>query len=110
MSLTTTIKSIQDILRKDAGVDDAQLEWMLFLKIFDDQELELTHDDCRSPIPERLRWRTRAQDPVGITGNALLEFINDELFMPLRELTTHTGRNPRGFVVQSVFEHAHKFS
>jgi type I restriction enzyme M protein len=52
MSLTTTIKTIQDIMRKDAGVDgDAQrigqLGWMLFLKIFDDQEqeLELTYDD-----------------------------------------------------------------
>ena len=46
MSLSTTIKSIQDIMRKDAGVDgDAQrigqLGWMLFFKIFDDQEREL---------------------------------------------------------------------
>ena len=36
MSLTTTIKTTQDIMRKDAGVDgDAQrigqLGWMLFL-------------------------------------------------------------------------------
>jgi hypothetical protein len=42
MSITSVIKSIQDIMRKDAGVDgDAQLGWMLFLKIFDDQEQEL---------------------------------------------------------------------
>jgi type I restriction-modification system DNA methylase subunit len=45
------IKSIQDIMRKDVGVDgDAQrigqLVWMFFLKILDDQEeqLELTED------------------------------------------------------------------
>ena len=43
VSLSTTIKSIQDIMRKDVGVDgDAQrigqLGWMLFLKIFDDRE------------------------------------------------------------------------
>ena len=62
MSVSTTIKSIQDIMRKDAGVDgDAQrigqLGWMLFLKIFDDQEqeLEVTKDNYESPIPEELR-------------------------------------------------------
>jgi len=43
MSIQSVIKNIQDIMRKDAGVDgDAQrlpqLVWMLFLKIFDDQE------------------------------------------------------------------------
>ena len=54
----TTIKSIQDIMRKDAGVDgDAQrigqLGWMLFLKIFDDLEIEteLEDDDYESPLP-----------------------------------------------------------
>lgn len=45
MSLSTTIKSIQDIMRKDTGVDgDAQrigqMVWLLFLKIFDDRESE----------------------------------------------------------------------
>jgi type I restriction enzyme M protein len=57
MSLTTTIKSIQDIMRKDVGVDgDAQrigqLVWLLFLKIWDDREreLELIEDDFRSPL------------------------------------------------------------
>ena len=79
MSITTTIKSIQDIMRKDAGVDgDAQrlgqLGWLLFLKIFDDQEqeLELTQDNYRSPIPKDLRWINWAADPEGITGDELL--------------------------------------
>lgn len=64
MTVSTTIKSIQDIMRKDAGVDgDAQrigqLVWMFFLKIFDDQEqeLELLQGAYASPVPERLRWR-----------------------------------------------------
>lgn len=59
MSISSTIKSIQDIMRKDVGVDgDAQrigqLVWLLFLKIFDDRELEweLMDDNYRSPIPE----------------------------------------------------------
>ena len=45
MSISSSIKSIQDIMRKDVGVDgDAQrigqLVWLLFLKIFDDREME----------------------------------------------------------------------
>ncbi len=57
MSVSTVIKSIQDIMRKDAGVDgDAQrigqVAWLLFLKVFDSQEeeLELMHDDYEPPI------------------------------------------------------------
>jgi type I restriction enzyme M protein len=60
MSISRTIKSIQDIMRKDVGVDgDAQrigqLVWLLFLKIFDDREVEweLMDDNYRSPIPRR---------------------------------------------------------
>jgi len=69
MSLSAVIKSIQDIMRKDAGVDGdaqriSQLAWMFFLKIFDDkeQEYELTYDDYRCPGPERLLWRNWAKD------------------------------------------------
>ncbi len=116
MSISTVIKSIQDIMRKDAGVDgDAQrigqIGWMLFLKIFDDQEQELalTYDDYQSPIPEHLRWSSWATDPEGITGDSLLDFINDDLFRKLKTLTSHTGNTPRGFVVQGVFEDAYNY-
>ncbi|MEA3277242.1 MAG: class I SAM-dependent DNA methyltransferase [Pseudomonadota bacterium] len=117
MSLTTTIKSIQDIMRKDAGVDgDAQrigqLGWMLFLKIFDDQEqeLELTYDDYESPIPERLRWSTWAANPEGITGDRLLDFVNNDLFPTLKDLSaTSRGHTQRGLVVQAAFEDAFNY-
>ena len=65
MSVRTTVKSIQDIMRQDVGVDGdaqrlSQLCWMFFLKIIDDQdvELELFNVDYCSPIPESLQWRT----------------------------------------------------
>jgi type I restriction enzyme M protein len=117
MTINTTIKSIQDIMRKDAGVDgDAQrigqLGWMLFLKIFDDQEQELalTKDDYRSPIPKGLCWSSWAANPEGITGETLLDFVNNDLFRRLKNLaTTSSGQNPRGFVVQSVFEDAFNY-
>ena len=116
MSISTTIKSIQDIMRKDVGVDgDAQrigqLVWMLFLKIYDDkeQEWELTQDRYRSPIPEKLRWRNWAGDPEGITGDALLDFCNNELFPTLKELSVGTNGQSRGYVVRSVFEDAYQY-
>ena len=65
MTVRTTDKSIQDIMRQDVGVDGdaqrlSQLCWMFFLKIINDQdvELELLNVDYRSPIPESLQWRT----------------------------------------------------
>ena len=106
MSLSTTIKSIQDIMRKDVGVDgDAQrigqLVWLLFLKIWDDreQELSLMEDRFVSPLvgvtwqeggetkksPD-LRWGAWASDPEGVTGDGLLDFVNNTLFPALKAM------------------------
>ena len=64
MSVSSIIKSIQDIMRKDAGVDgDAQrigqVAWLLFLKVFDSQEeeLELMQKNYDTPIPKKYLWR-----------------------------------------------------
>jgi type I restriction enzyme M protein len=84
---------------------------MFFLKIIDDQDqqLEIMQDHYRSPIPEALQWRTWAADPEGMTGDALLAFINTELFPKLKELPT-TGKNAnRSLVVRSVFEDAYNY-
>ena len=74
MIVRTTVKSIQDIMRQDVGVDGdaqriSQLTWLFFLKIIDDQdqELELTKAGYRSPITDRFQWRNWAADPEGIT-------------------------------------------
>ena len=116
MAISTTIKGIQDIMRKDAGVDGdaqriAQLGWMLFLKIFDDreQEYELMEDNYKSPIPKKLRWRTWAVDPEGITGDELLDFVNNDLFRMLKNLSFAPGDNPRGFVVRDAFEDTYNY-
>ena len=113
MSLTATVKTIQNIMRKDAGVDGdaqriSQLGWMLFLKIFDDkeEEYELLDDTYRSPIPERFRWRTWAADPEGITGDALLSFVDAELFPALRDLPAESAR---AMVVARVFEDSYNY-
>lgn len=97
MSLSATIKSIQDIMRKDVGVDgDAQrigqLGWLLFSKIFSDQDsqLEVDEDDYESPIPEGLRWEdwadSKALGKRAPTSEALLKLVESRLFPELREL------------------------
>ena len=114
MSISTVIKSIQDIMRKDVGVDgDAQrigqLVWMLFLKIYDDreQEWELFNDDYESPLPEGLRWRNWAADPEGITGDELKGFIDGILFPGLQNLDVDGDQ--RKAVIRSVFEDAYNY-
>ena len=118
MSITSIVKSIQDIMRKDAGVDgDAQrigqMAWLLFLKIFDDQEqeIEAMSDDgeYESPIPEGLLWRDWASDKEGITGEAMLDFINNKLFPQLKGLHASPTNNPRGFVAKEAFSDAFNY-
>ena len=116
MSVSSVIKSIQDIMRKDAGVDgDAQrlgqLSWLLFLKIFDAQEeqLEFEQDNYRAPIPAQYLWRNWAADNQGMTGEALLEFINTDLFSHLKDMVVPIDKNPRGFVVKEAFSDAFNY-
>ncbi|WNB74181.1 type I restriction-modification system subunit M [Methylomonas koyamae] len=111
------IKSIQDIMRKDVGVDGdaqriSQLVWLFFLKIFDDreQELELIEDDYQSPLPDKLRWRNWAQDPEGMTGDELADFVNLQLFPTLKDrLPLHGPAGKRAQVVRDVFEDAYNY-
>lgn len=116
MSISSVIKSIQDIMRKDAGVDgDAQrlgqLSWLLFLKVFDaqEEELEMELDNYRFPIPEKYLWRNWAADDQGITGDELLDFVNDDLFGDLKNLAAPVDLNPRGFVVKEAFSDAFNY-
>jgi type I restriction enzyme M protein len=116
-NVSTVIKSIQDIMRKDVGVDGdaqriSQLVWMFFLKIFDDREaeLELLEEDYKSPLPEHLRWRNWAKNPEGMTGEALSAFVNDQLFPTLKEkLVTHGPTGELARVIRSVFEDAYNY-
>jgi len=107
------IKSIQDIMRKDVGVDGdaqriSQLVWLFFLKIFDDREaeLELLEDDYQSPLPEALRWRNWAQNPEGMTGDELADFVNLQLFPTLKNQLPPLKRAQ---VVRDVFEDAYNY-
>lgn len=106
--LSGIIKSIRNDMREDRGISGdgqriEQLAWMLFLKIFDDKdkELELMDDHYKSPIPKDLKWRNWAADDEGMTGDELLNFVDQSLFPRLRSLNV---RDKRAFMVREVFE------
>lgn len=123
MSLSTTIKTIQDIMRKDAGIDgDAQrigqLGWMLFFKIFSDLEIEteLEDDGYESPVPPHLRWDAWANEElVGTdapTGDDLLDLVDNSLFPIFKDLNValFTGKaRQRAELLRSVFEDAYNY-
>ncbi len=114
MSLNNYVKSLQDIMRNDAGVNgDAQrieqMTWILFLKIYDakEEDWEFYDDDFKSIIPEELRWRNWAvdkRDGKALTGEELLNFINQKLFPTLKnlEITAETPKNQS--IVKDIFE------
>ena len=119
MSISGTIKSIQDTMREDVGVDGdvqrlGQLVWMLFLKVVDDRETELAAlaslegQIFQSPIPEKFRWRNWAANDEGMTGDELKDFIDNELFPALQNLAVEND-DPRARVVQNVFADAYNY-
>ena len=69
-NISAVIKSIQDIMRKDVGVDGdaqriSQLVWMFFLKIFDDREAERDegHGQLEPARPQEPRQPRRGAGP-----------------------------------------------
>ncbi|EHA14456.1 type I restriction-modification system subunit M [Halomonas sp. HAL1] len=122
MNLSSTIKSIQDIMRKDDGVDgDAQrlgqLTWMLFLKVFDQREEEWEDDNAsyQSPLPEEFRWRNWAKmndDGQGkkshkMAPSDIVSFVNNQLFKA--PIVLDANASPQHKVIRSVFQDANNY-
>lgn len=101
-------------MRKDAGIDGdaqriSQMVWMLFLKIFADkeEEWELVLDDYESPISEELKWQNWAADDEGLTGDQLMDFINNTLFPTLKDL--NITYSPQARIIKGVFEDTYNY-
>ena len=138
MAVGNLVKRLQDIMRKDAGINGdvqriEQMVWMFFLKVYDaaeeDWELDAldNDEDFKSIIPEPLRWRNWApsKDEEGklksdfLTGQALLDFINEKLFRVLKgedsmdgtikgiQVTRDTARHQA--VVRDVFQEVNQY-
>jgi type I restriction enzyme M protein len=118
-SLSNFVKRIRDIMRNDAGINgDAQrieqLAWMLFLKIYDAREddWEIDDDNYQSIIPEECRWRNWAADDKSgkaMTGDTLLNFVNNTLFPTLKNLNVTPDTPLKKSIVKTTFEDANNY-
>jgi type I restriction enzyme M protein len=101
-------------MRNDAGINgDAQrieqMVWILFLKVYNakEEEWELLDDNYTSVIPEKFRWLSWAvdrKDGQSLTGEALLNFVNNELFPALKGLEIDETTPMSKVIVKSAFE------
>jgi len=113
MSVGNIVHSVRNIMRKDPGVDGdaqriSQMTWMIFLKIFDAMEEEKEAENgYKSPLPEEIRWRNWAGDEEGITGDELLEFVNEKVFREIKNLETEDNRKAQ--IVKQVFEDTYNY-
>ena len=114
MSLTNFVKRLQDIMRNDAGINgDAQrieqMVWILFLKVYDAKEetWEFYDDNYRSIIPDELRWHNWAtdhKDGAALTGDDLLNFVNNKLFPTLKSIEIDENTPMNQIIVRTAFE------
>ena len=119
MAVVNFVKRIQDVMRNDAGVNgDAQrieqIVWILFLKIYDakEEEWELVTENYVSIIPEKYKWRNWAvdnKDGKALTGDALLSFVNNELFPALKKLEITEDTPMNQVMVRYAFEDANNY-
>ncbi|OXS26565.1 MAG: restriction endonuclease subunit M [Acetobacterium sp. MES1] len=119
MAIGNFVKRIQDVMRNDSGVNgDAQrieqIVWILFLKIYDAKEeaWELYNDHYTSIIPAGLKWRDWAvdrKDGEALTGDALLDFVNNTLFPTLKNLEIDEETPMSQVIVRYAFEDANNY-
>jgi type I restriction enzyme M protein len=106
-------------MRGDSGINgDAQrieqMTWLLFLKVYDakEEDWEFHDDDYESIIPEELRWRNWAvdnKDGNAMTGQSLLDFVNNKLFPALKELKVTENTPLKKSIVKAVFEDSNQY-
>jgi type I restriction enzyme M protein len=110
-NVSNIVKTIQDIMRKDAGTyGDAQrleqLGWMFFLKILDDREQHISRQQksFKSALPKKLRWSTWT---VETSDDVLAEFINETLLPALNKLPGSEGSIKR--LIRTTFDDANNY-
>lgn len=118
-NLSGFIKRLRDIMRNDAGINgDAQrieqITWMLLLKVYDAKESdwEMNEDDYTSIIPNECRWINWAHDDktgLALTGDDLLNFVNNTLFPTLKNLAVTRETPIKKAIVQTVFQDANNY-
>jgi len=119
MSIGNFVKTIQNIMRGDSGINgDAQrieqMTWLLFLKVYDakEEDWEFHDDNYESIIPAELRWRNWAvdhKDGKALTGQELLDFVNNSLFPALKEIKVTEKTPIKKSIVKAVFQDSNQY-
>lgn len=119
MALGNLIKTWENIMRDDDGVNGtvqvlSQLVWMLFLKVYDMKEdlWELYEDGFTSAIPEKCRWRNWAKGKTQkdkITGDELVDFVDNTLFPTLKGLTVTAQSSKRLSIVRDMMAESYNY-
>lgn len=118
-NLSGFVKRLRSIMRNDAGINgDAQrieqIAWMLFLKVYDakEQDWEFDEEDYASIIPDECRWANWAHDDksgTAMTGERLLNFVNNTLFPTLKKLPVDASTPIKKAIVQTTFADANNY-
>ncbi len=118
-NLSSFVKRIRDVMRNDSGINgDAQrieqITWMLFLKVYDakEKDWEIGEKNYLSIIPEELKWANWAHDDKtgnAMTGEELLNFINNKLFPTLKNLQISPDTPIKKSIVRTTFEDANQY-
>lgn len=118
-NLSGFVKKLRDIMRNDAGINgDAQrieqIAWMLFLKVYDAKEADWEFEDegYQSIIPDACRWANWAHDDrsgTALTGDQLLNFVNNTLFPSLKKLPVDASTPIKKAIVQTTFSDANQY-
>lgn len=119
INLSGFVKKLRDIMRNDSGINgDAQrieqIAWMLFLKVYDSKEedWEIDEDNYESIIPRKYRWSNWAHDDKSgsaLTGDGLLDFVNNGLFPTLKNLPVDKNTPINKAIVKTTFEDANNY-
>ncbi len=114
-TLNTQFWKAAKILRQDDNTNSLldyveQISWILFLKCFEElekkrrDEAEFEGKSYRQIIADKFQWSawTNPDPSKKLTGQALLDFLSNELFPHLRNLKGNSGSS----VIRALFEEA----
>lgn len=118
-NISSFVKRLRDIMRADPGINgDAQrieqIAWMLFLKVYDSKEEEwkALNKNYVSIIPEEIQWKNWAHEKKagdGLSGDDLLNFVNNKVFPKLKSLSVSKETEIRKAIVKTTFEDANNY-
>lgn len=118
-NISSFVKRLRDIMRADPGINgDAQrieqIAWMLFLKVYDSKEEEwkVLNKNYASIIPEEIQWKNWAHEKKagdGLSGDELLNFVNNKVFPKLKSLAVSKETEIRKAIVKTTFEDANNY-